>query len=588
MKFLKRFFIYLLILLLPFLLSSCYFPQQEADPSTFDAYTDELFLIIMGDDEFTNHFLFKNPEDYGLNEYSNIALPTPTVTNAISKFLINSIFSELNRYDYNKLNFDQQMTYNILTNLIDNINSETKEMSYLDNTYLGSYLGYQAQLPLLLSEYAFDDMNDINNYFAFIDLVPETFKSYVDFEIEKANKGYGMPDFIIDNVINQCNEFIDDVDNHFLIKTFPERLENINFTIDDTTKKELIATNNQKIKGPLTEGYQYIKENLSVLYGKAKNNLGLYYYKEGKDYYTKLFKQETGYDIPINDAITYIENKLNTSYTKLVNLIQNNPDLANQLENSTLMKLSPIEQINLFKENIIGIFPNIDFYPNINIKYIDKSMENHFSPAAYINSPIDDLSNEFIYLNNGAIDNDYNYLYHTLAHEGIPGHLYQNIYFKQKDVNIIRKILKSSGYSEGWATYAEMYSFNFCNDEEKIVGEYLKLNDEVLGALQCRLDMGIHYEGWDAQKVYECLNKYSDNYTIETAQAILEQLIEIPTNSQIYFFTYFKITDMYEKTKSTLKDNFNELEFHQLILDCGPIPLRFVETIVDNYIEENK
>ena len=127
-----------------------------------------------------------------------------------------------------------------------------------------------------------------------------------------------------------------------------------------------------------------------------------------------------------------------------------------------------------------------------------------------------------------------------------------------------------------------------CNDEEKIVGVYLKLNDEVLGALQCRLDMGIHYEGWDAQKVYECLNKYSDNYTIEKAQAILEQLIEIPTNSQIYFFTYFKITDMYEKTKSTLKDNFNELEFHQLILDCGPIPLRFVETIVDNYIEENK
>ena len=39
--------------------------------------------------------------------------------------------------------------------------------------------------------------------------------------------------------------------------------------------------------------------------------------------------------------------------------------------------------------------------------------------------------NEFIYLNNASIDGDYNYLYHTLAHEGIPGHLYQNIYFKQ-------------------------------------------------------------------------------------------------------------------------------------------------------------
>ena len=159
---------------------------------------------------------------------------------------------------------------------------------------------------------------------------------------------------------------------------------------------------------------------------------------------------------------------------------------------------------------------------------------------------------------------------------------------KNQDVNLLRKVLTSSGYKEGWATYTEMYSFNFCNDEDKITAEYLKLNDEVLGALQCRLDMGIHYEGWDAQKVLECLNKYSDNYTLETAQAILEQLIEIPTNSQIYFFTYFKIVDMYNRTKTALKENFNELEFHKLILDCGPVPLRYVETIVDNYIEENK
>lgn len=587
MKIYKKIFISIILLLLPFILSSCSIFQTEADPSTFDDYTYELFYLIIGDDEFTNHFLFKDPDNYGLQPYSSINLPTPGIPTKVSKFLINGIFSDLNRYDYNKLDFDQQMTYNILKNLIDGINNETTEMSYLDSSYLGSYLGYQAQLPLLLSEYAFDDMEDINNYFAFIDLVPETFKSYVDFEIEKADKGYGMPDFVIDNVINQCNEFISDVDNHFLIKTFPDRLNNASFSIDDATKKELITMNTQKVKGPLIEGYTYIKDNLGAIYGKATNNLGLYYYKEGKDYYTHLFKQETGYDIKIEDAITYIEEKLDTSYNSLINLVKNNPDLIDKIKNSSLMNSSPIEQINSFKENIKGLFPEINTYPNINIKYIDKSMENHFSPAAYINSPIDDFSNEFIYLNNASIDGDYNYLYHTLAHEGIPGHLYQNIYFKQQDTNIIRKILKSSGYTEGWATYAEMYSFNFCDEEEKLVAEYLKLNDEVLGALQCRLDMGIHYEGWDADQVLTCLNKYSDNYSIETAEAILKQLIEIPTNSQIYFFTYFKILDMRERVSAALGENFNELEFHKLILDCGPIPLRFVENVVDKYIEEN-
>ena len=45
---------------------------------------------------------------------------------------------------------------------------------------------------------------------------------------------------------------------------------------------------------------------------------------------------------------------------------------------------------------------------------------------------------------------------------------------------------------------------------------------------------------------------------------------------------------MYERTKSTLQEKFSELDFHTLLLDCGPVPLRFVETIVNQYIESNK
>lgn len=68
------------------------------------------------------------------------------------------------------------MTYNIIVDLVDNINAKTMEMGYLSNNYLGSYLGYQAQLPLLLVEYKFRTKLDIENYFKYLDLVPETLK----------------------------------------------------------------------------------------------------------------------------------------------------------------------------------------------------------------------------------------------------------------------------------------------------------------------------------------------------------------------------------------------------------------------------
>ena len=84
---------------------------------------------------------------------------------------------------------------------------------------------------------------------------------------------------------------------------------------------------------------------------------------------------------------------------------------------------------------VIGkYFPSLNYQPEIVVKFIDKAMEEHFSPAAYMTSAIDNLEKEYIYLNGSSVLTDgvykYNYLYTTLAHEGLPGHLYQNVYFK--------------------------------------------------------------------------------------------------------------------------------------------------------------
>lgn len=120
-------------------------------------------------------------------------------------------------------------------NIIDNVNSKTSEMSYLSNNYLGSYLGYQAQLPLLLSEYKFRTKLDVDNYLKYLDLVPETFQKYLDFEVEKADHGYGMSDFVIDKVVHQCEEFIKaaGTGNHFMITTVNKKIDECDFLTDE-------------------------------------------------------------------------------------------------------------------------------------------------------------------------------------------------------------------------------------------------------------------------------------------------------------------------------------------------------------------
>lgn len=577
--------------------SSCVVEQPKEN---FETFTNSVFQTLIGKDEFTSNFLFNNPESFGLERYEP-SLPTPGKTQALGLLIINLYLGQIKGFNYDELNEDQQITYDIIVNLLDNINAKTPNMSYLSNNYLGSYLGYQAQLPILLAEYHFKDKLDVENYFKYLDLVPETFKSYVDFEIEKADNGYGMPDFVIDKVVSQCENFISLVDSneHFMITVVNEKIDSLEFLTFEE-KEEYKKINAEKINGPLIEGYAYVKDNLPLLKGRATNNMGLAHYVEedgtmiGRNYYEIDFQDSVGYTITIPEAKKYIEGKIayyEAQKEHFREIIQNNPNFTTDVKNVQFMYNTPEEQLNLYQTIIYSHFPQLNLSKelNVQVKYVHESMQDNFSPAAYITSPIDEFNNESIFLNNKSImtevvdengdityDYDYNYLFTTLGHEGFPGHLYQNVYFKNKDVNILRKVLKCTGYTEGWATYVENYMYNFLEGYDQDVIDYYIFQEEYQGAIYSRLDMGIHYDGWTLEETHEFLTKYY-NITIDQTKETYQRLIEVPNNCQYYYFTFFKFKDMYDKVSSALGENFDPIEYHQKILDLGPAPMRFVE-----------
>ena len=247
MKNLKRLFLSIVLLAIVLLMPSCGVKQDtERDPATFDEFADSIFQLVLSGDELSSNYLFEDPTKFGLERYEP-SLPTPSTGSIIGTFVINYYFDPLYSYDYNKLNEDQQMTYLVLDNLVNRIN-EMNGMSYLSADYLGSYLGYQAQLPLLLIEYTFKDNLDILNYFKYLELIPSTFKKYVDFEVEKADNGYGMPNFVIDKVIDQCDSFVKEVynsgDNHFMITMFNQKLDRCTF-LSEETKASYIERNKE-------------------------------------------------------------------------------------------------------------------------------------------------------------------------------------------------------------------------------------------------------------------------------------------------------------------------------------------------------
>ena len=593
-----------------FVLGSCnIWKDTHLDPSTFDEYADSFFYSVIGKDELTCNFYFAHRDEYGLDSFEP-SLPTPSLSNPLNLIITSLVLGRVDGYDYNELNADQKMVSNIIKHTLDYMNSLTTEMGYLSNNYLGTYLGYQAQLPILLAEYHFRNKTDLDNYLKFLDLVPNAFESYYDFEVKKADKGYGMPDYVIDNVISQCNKFISGIDDEstFLIKYIDSKIDDCEFlTLEE--KDYYKNSNDVKVKTSLRDGYYYIAGNLGNLKGKATNEEGLaHYVKEdgtmiGRNYYETKFKYITGYDMTCSEAIDYIEEKIELYYTELGRLkalIDNSTNLKEQLEKINndeimLMDKTPSEQIDWYIEMMEQDFPSLSYKPEIELKFVDSSMQENFSPAAYMTSPIDEIGKESIYLNpksvylvdsegNLSSTFDGNYLFTTLAHEGLPGHLYQTCYFKSLDVHPLRKILKNIGTTEGWATYAENYVYNYLRGSypDEIL-DYLITMEKFQAAVYSRLDLGIHYDGWSLDEAYDFMSRY---FSLKGKDAFVKgyrQLVEIPTNYQQYFFTYLKLCDLYDTVSNSLGEDFNVKDYHKTVLDCGCAPMKYIEQYVYDY-----
>ncbi len=604
-----------------FVLSSCsIWDKTHLDPAGFDDYTDQFFASVIGKDELTCNYYFAHREDYGF-EHFEPNLSTPGLSSPLNVLVTNLVLGRVDGYDYNELTSTQQMTYNVIKHTLNYINSVSTEMGYLSNNYLGSYLGYQAQLPILLVEYHFRDQIDVENYLKYLALVPDTFKSYYDFEVKKTEAGYGMPDFVIDKVLSQCETFVNSIDDdsNFMFSVVNDKIDDCTF-LSPSDKEHYKEQNVALIKNDLREGYEYIKDNLGNLKGRATNNGGLAgFVKEdgtmiGRDFYEAKFKYIVGYDMNCSSAIEYIDSKIATYINeahRLKAIINENPNYQEQLDKINndelvLCNLNPLDTLLAFEEAIQADFPALGYTPEIEVKYVDDSMKNNFSPAAYMTSPIDEIGKESIYLNPAEIylldgdgnpteTLDYNYLYNTLAHEGLPGHLYQTAYFKAQDVHPLRKLLRNSGFTEGWATYAQNYVFKYLKNDNvfgnqfyDVVIDYLETMEKVKAACYSRLDLGIHYDGWSIEEAYNFMSRYFTLSSIESFTKAYQQLVEIPTNYQQYFFTYLKLCDLYDNVSMTLGEDFNPVEYHKTILDCGCAPLMYIEDVVYNKYNINE
>lgn len=549
--------------------------QNEGE--RFDEYTESLFKEDIVENTINLHYTLAHPQDYGITDYE-ISLGSFTLEEfEETEKELREMKSELEGFNREKLDDDQKLTYDLL---MDYVNAEIPAADfYLYSEFLSPVRGYQSNLPVLLAEYTFRREQDVEDYLALLSEVDDMFGEIITFEKEKAKAGLFMPDFAVDETIDQCEQFIEDPENNYMIEVFNDKIDEFE-GLSGEEKETYKERNKELVTTEVVDGYQMLIDELEELKGSGKNDCGLYYYDDGVKYYRYLIRTNVGSEASVEElqdrTFDYIVGNLQNIYM----CMEENPEVLELWEDYSYPLTEPDEimQDLIAKcEQDFPAPPKVDY----TIKYVHPSMEEHESPAFYLTPPIDDIGNNVIYINRKDMDEE---IYTMLAHEGYPGHLYQNVSTSAHGLPLVRNLLSYTGYSEGWATYVEMYAYGISGLDEDLANILEWENGMYLG-ISAYIDMGIHYDGWELSDVEEFLAAFGIEDE-EAAREIYELVVEEPSYYLTYFIGYLEFLRLRDTAMEEMGDEFVLKDFHEFIIQTGPAPFYIIEDRMEEWMKK--
>ena len=556
---------------------------NESASAKFDNYTQELFQEDVVQNTINLHYTLANPENYGITDYE-VTLGSVSLADVEEGYAeLEDMKKNLEGFRRSGLTKDQQLTYDILLDYVQTELSVKDLPLYAE--VLGPISGYQSQLPVILAEYTFRRERDIEDYLTLVSGIDEMAEELIEFEREKAQAGLFMSDYAADTIISQCEEFIANPEENYMIEIFDDKVAAFE-GLTDQEKQAYSDKNRAIITTEVVDGYRTLIDGLKELKGSGTNDLGLCYYEDGTRYYEYLVRSGTGTDTSVKQLMRKTEYFLEEFIYSLQTLVQENPEAYDEFLDYEFPVMEPEEILEDLREKSADYFPEP---PQVNytIKYVHPSMEEHSSPAFYLTTPVDDLQNNLIYINNrqaSSAESDGAEFYAMLAHEGYPGHLYQNIYTGSSDLPLVRSLLSYSGYAEGWATYVEhSYAFHLSGMSDTLA-QLFAGNSAATLALHAYIDMGIHYEGWNQEDVVDFLAGYgiSDR---NAAEEIFKLVVEEPANYLNYFIGYLEFLDLRRAAEKELGEDFDVKEFHGFLLETGPAPFYIIEDYMDEWMK---
>lgn len=168
-------------------------------------------------------------------------------------------------------------------------------------------------------------------------------------------------------------------------------------------------------------------------------------------------------------------------------------------------------------------------------------------------------------------------------HEASPGHHFQiAVALEAEGIPMLRKMPLFSGYTEGWALYAEQLADEMGVYENDPLGRLGYLQSFLFRAARLVTDSGLHHKRWSREQavryMVETLGDAESTMTTE-----VERYCVWPGQACSYKLGHTVWDRTRTRARAALGDRFDVRGFHDTALAAGAIPLEVLERLIADW-----
>ena len=543
---------------------------------------EEIFTRRCSGDILSMIFSLENPESVGMSwPETGIECWSEEDIQESEEFC-EYILTSLDEIDETALELEDEILWKSLKRDYQ-LSVDMEGMDYYTSS-INDLTGENVNIPILFATMVFDSKEDVERYLLCLNDVKPYFESLFEYEKKRAELGFSLPDDVLQKIVESLEAVYKDHDGNYMYTTFEERIAELN--LDDATAQDFIKRNKEILDTSFFPAYEELAANMKTLFGTAKTSGKLCEMEGGKEFYEKYLQSRSGTNLSVEECMELLETMIYEYYMEAEAIMNKmTPEQQKQVGIPQEYTTGSFESdLEYCKEVFQADFPDLGEIP-CRVYHIPESLKDNFSPAAYMSCPKDDPSNNLLMVNDlGGGNED---MLSTVAHEALPGHMYETVYHAKK-MHSYYAMGGSTAYKEGWSTYSEDYIMRFTNyDLDVYRVNYLFLTRILNYAMQAYMDIGIHYYGWDKQQAKDELTAlYNASFASSIVDFAYDRVLEIPCYVTPYCFGNYYCPKIINDAVAQYGDEYSMSEIHAAYLDMGPSNFQILQEYMPKFVEK--